>query len=247
MKKPIFLLISLLTFLFLSNVVFAIAMPVGIALNHETKECAGYWGGDEFSTYTLPNGWKDYYPNYSEHKETGKLVIKTEIGNCNISAEIEKRNNEDCCNQLGYTFVAQNIGKAKITEWGLINSLGQLACSMFFPIVILLMIIFVFLKIKTKLFIPFLERYSSKGLFIGLIIGLLSSLSFYGISTFLGCSLIYPIANLFKILSLPIFGIIHSFFNETLSSWFFLLILNLLYFGLIGWILGLLIQKIKKN
>jgi len=37
--------------------------PWGIALNHETKECAGYWGGDEYKGYPLPAGWTAYYPH----------------------------------------------------------------------------------------------------------------------------------------------------------------------------------------
>jgi len=244
MKKLIFLLISLLISVLLSDVVFSASMPWGIALNYETKECAGYWGGDEFTSYALPSGWKDYYPDYSKYEETGKLIIETEIGNCDFSIG----NEEDCCNQLGYAFVAQNIGKGKTTSWGLMEMLGSLACFIFFPIVILLVIIFIILKIKTKSFIPFLEGYPRKGLFIGFIVGLLSSLSFYSILHFSGCALIYPIANLFAVLSFPVSGITYFFFDETsLSFWFFLLILNLLYFGLIGWILGLLIQKIKKK
>ncbi len=123
-----------------------------------------------------------------------------------------------------------------------------------FPIVILLIIIFVVLKIKTKSFIPFLESCSKKGLFLGLIVGLLSSLSSYSVLHFSGCSISGSVVKLFQLFCFPIYfiidktGIVTKFFSETsLSLWFFILILNLIYFGLIGWIFGLVIQKIKKK
>jgi hypothetical protein len=74
----------------------------GIALNQETQECAGYWSGDEFTHYPLPSGWKAYYPD-----EEG--LIHTDVGVCRLPAQ-------ECCQQLGYTFVAENIGKEHKTK-----------------------------------------------------------------------------------------------------------------------------------
>ena len=250
MKKIILFLISILIFVSLIDVAFSAPMSWGVALNHETKECAGYWGGDEFTSYVLPDGWKEYYPDYSKYEETGKLVIETEIGDCDFS----KGNEDECCNQLGYTFVSQNIGKGKTTSWGLMKILGSLSCFIFFPIVILLIIIFVVLKIKTKSFIPFLESCSKKGLFIGAIIGVLCTLSYYSNLGFSGCATTHPIGILFVFLSVPLHGILHLSFNYIsfifesfalgLFSWFFI---NLLYFSLVGWIVGFIIRELRKK
>lgn len=90
------ILLSLLPLIYALVSLFAPAMW-GIALNQETQECAGYWSGDEFTHYPLPPGWKAYYPD-----EGG--FIHTDIGVCRLPAQ-------DCCQRLGYTFVAENIGK----------------------------------------------------------------------------------------------------------------------------------------
>ena len=90
--------------LFSLNLLFVNAAPEpwGIALNHKTKECAGFWAGDEFTYYGLQEGWQDYYEDY----ESGYRIIKTDIGECNFSLEDE----EVCCNELNYTFISDNIG-----------------------------------------------------------------------------------------------------------------------------------------
>jgi len=76
----------------------------GIALNHETKECAGYWGGDEHKGYPLPAGWTAYYPHE-------RNLIQTEIGVCTWDYTNDETREELCCQELGYTYVAKNIGK----------------------------------------------------------------------------------------------------------------------------------------
>ncbi len=48
-------------------------MPWGIALNHETQECGGFWAGDEYGGSTLPPGWTAYYPD-------NQGIIETDIG-----------------------------------------------------------------------------------------------------------------------------------------------------------------------
>ena len=101
------------------SVHFVQAAPAqwGIAFNHDTMECAGYWEGDEFFTYTLPHGWKDYYicdlyNTYNYSNFTGlKFDLEKTIGSFNYTEE------EFCamwpsefCTLTGYSYVSDNIG-----------------------------------------------------------------------------------------------------------------------------------------
>ncbi len=63
----------------IAPIVNAAPATEGIAINEQTKECAGYWGGDEFIQYQLPSGWKSYYPDYNEVEE-GQCIEGT--GQC---------------------------------------------------------------------------------------------------------------------------------------------------------------------
>jgi hypothetical protein len=83
-------------------------LPWGIALNHETKECAGYWGGDEYSNHPLPEGWVAYYPGRYD-------VIETEIGSCTYSAPTRAEAAENCCQELGHRYVGENIGDTRMS------------------------------------------------------------------------------------------------------------------------------------
>ena len=76
-------------------------VPRALALNHQTKQCAGFWGGDEWAHYDLPSGWKAYYPDHD--------FVQTEVGSCQLSGEW-KASVEKCCKELGYTYVSDNIG-----------------------------------------------------------------------------------------------------------------------------------------
>ena len=78
--------------------------PWGIALNYTTKQCAGYWAGDEYYRTALPAGWKAYYPDRQN-------IIQTEIGSCQWEASNWDKRAEHCCQQLEYTFVSSHIGK----------------------------------------------------------------------------------------------------------------------------------------
>lgn len=80
--------------------------PWGIALNHQTKECAGFWPGDEFVAYHLPDGWQAYFPHYDPG--TGVTTLVTELGSCDFK---RKGDEAKCCGQLGYNYVSDNIGK----------------------------------------------------------------------------------------------------------------------------------------
>ena len=102
MRKVVFLIVVLivLSYPIFLGTVFAAPAPWGIAINTQTEQCAGYWGGDEFTAYPLPAGWNDYYPDFS-----GELdQVVTPIGTCTFISE------ESCCEQLGYKYVSDNIG-----------------------------------------------------------------------------------------------------------------------------------------
>lgn len=77
--------------------------PWGIAINENTEECAAYWGGDEFNAYALPEDWTDYYPDFTEDQPT----IETPVGTCNWYEDTE----EECCEEIGYKYVSDNIGE----------------------------------------------------------------------------------------------------------------------------------------
>jgi hypothetical protein len=107
MRKNIFIISMLL--ILSAQIAQAAPAPRGLALNLEKKECAGYWAGDEFVAYRLPEGWKAYLPAYDQSggKMWGK--IKTEAGECGFQAQKE----EACCMELGLAYVSDNIGKGR--------------------------------------------------------------------------------------------------------------------------------------
>jgi hypothetical protein len=97
--------------------------PWGIALNHGTKECAGFWGGDEYGSFELPPDWVAYYPNADG-------IIETEIGSCRFTSSRQYQAAEPCCDELGYTFVDPNIGIGRTSPL-LIYALGATLCKGF--------------------------------------------------------------------------------------------------------------------
>ncbi len=115
-------------------------MPWGIALNHETRECGGFWGGDEYGGYRLPEGWVDYYPR--------RGIIETEAGRCSFpdTSGYEPPNEgraaiaEACCEELGYTYVGSPIGKGRISPlmWGPVLLIAVGACLACLVVVLLL-------------------------------------------------------------------------------------------------------------
>ncbi|MEX2017157.1 MAG: hypothetical protein WD876_01660 [Candidatus Pacearchaeota archaeon] len=110
MRKILLVLLLFGMIIALANISQAAPARWGIAINSETKECAGYWAGDEFSRYILPSGWESFYPDY----EKGS-IIETDFGECNFTRYDE----EQCCKSLGLTFVSSNIGKGGISNYGL--------------------------------------------------------------------------------------------------------------------------------
>ena len=109
MKKIIFTFAILGVAIFGASFSKAAPGPWGIALNTDTKECAGFWPGDEFVGYSLPEGWKSYIPKYNP--DTKKTSLVTDIGECDFKI----REEEKCCQELGYKFVSDNIGKDQKT------------------------------------------------------------------------------------------------------------------------------------
>jgi hypothetical protein len=109
MKKTIFAFSLFIALSFCISSSKAAPGPWSIALNTETKECAGFWPGDEFVAYDLPEGWKSFFPKYDP--ETKKTSLVTEIGECDFKI----REEEKCCQELGYKFVSDNIGKDQKT------------------------------------------------------------------------------------------------------------------------------------
>lgn len=91
-------------FLIQTTSTFAAPAIYQMAINKTTHECAGYWAGDEFVTYTLPAGWIAYPYEF----EKDGIFVKTDVGICRA---FKKR--EDCCRQIGYKFVSENIGKTQ--------------------------------------------------------------------------------------------------------------------------------------
>jgi hypothetical protein len=85
--------------------------PWGLAINTETKECAGFWAGDEFVAYKLPEGWKAYYPTYDSSSQSRWSNVQTEVGECSFQI----RKEEACCMELGYKYISDNIGKDQKT------------------------------------------------------------------------------------------------------------------------------------
>jgi hypothetical protein len=105
--------------LFCLSLVLAPA-PWGIALNHGTQECGGYWAGDEYSRSELEPGWTDYYPD-------DQGMIETDIGSCTFGSG-PSGDAERCCEELGYTYAGPSVGIARLSPL-MTLFLGGAACA----------------------------------------------------------------------------------------------------------------------
>lgn len=105
MKQAFLLLGFLVTLILLNSNTFAAPAPWGIAIKEGTNECAGYWGGDEFVAYGLPDGWTAYYPEFIDGGGYDRIVAGDK--SCHFAYGDEKA----CCEEMGYTYVSENIGK----------------------------------------------------------------------------------------------------------------------------------------
>lgn len=115
MRKLVFFTILVSTSLIAST--YFAPMPWEFALNYEKKQCAGFWGGDEFVTFELPSGWVSFEWQYSDDF----YFVNTDIGTCHVPTEGEGdvSDEEACCKQLGYSFLSDNIGVKIITPFNL--------------------------------------------------------------------------------------------------------------------------------
>ena len=101
-KVEICLVASFFLFLFFNGISFGAPAMRGIAINEATKECGGYWGGDEYKQYSLPSGWTAYYPV----EESGSYFFT--IGDKKIE-DVGKTNIINC-ERIGYKYVGENVG-----------------------------------------------------------------------------------------------------------------------------------------
>lgn len=138
------LFISVLLFAILANFVFAAPLPWGIAIKKDTKECAGYWPGDEYSSYKLPPGWEAYFP-ITNH------TVTTKFGSCEefykSVSDPTRDDDEKCCKKLGLTFVSQNIGESR-GIWHYLISSADTPIFIFLLIVLFFVIKYVFKRLR---------------------------------------------------------------------------------------------------
>lgn len=106
--KSIFLVLFLFLGFFIVNFSKAAPAPWGIALNQETRQCAGYWAGDEFTHYALPEGWQDYY--FDNELREGLVV-----DDCLQISDSGDYDYKNCCDKMNYEYVADNIGEGLAT------------------------------------------------------------------------------------------------------------------------------------
>ncbi len=102
MTKQLLLFLSLA--LAFSVLVCAAPMQWGIAINEKTKECAGYWGGDEFVDYKLPysEGWVSYFPGAYDEAQTPYGACRIPRTGFNELSE-ELKFLTSCCMRFGLT------------------------------------------------------------------------------------------------------------------------------------------------
>ena len=97
-KTTLILLVFLLLLSF-SKICSATMAASGPALNEKTKQCGGFYGGDEKKLYDIPEGWKVDFENED---------VRKKFEQCGwYSGE---RNLKECCEQLNYNFIEGNIG-----------------------------------------------------------------------------------------------------------------------------------------
>ena len=80
-------------------------LPPQIAINPDTKECGNYWGGDEYADYHLSPPWKII--SYGTPVQIGTGVYQW-TGSISTTSSVES-----FCNQIGYTYVAGNLGQLR--------------------------------------------------------------------------------------------------------------------------------------
>lgn len=108
-QKKYLIIVTLALFLFnvlIVGTVLSRAMSETLALNEQTKQCARFWPGDEYSQYKLPSGWQAYYPNVDDYF----YEVRTSFGDCIFkdSNTYTAENLQKCGQSLGFEFVDYN-------------------------------------------------------------------------------------------------------------------------------------------
>ncbi len=118
---PMKLVLFALTCLLLIAAISPAPLPYYLAINYATKQCAVYWGGDEYVTYDLPPNWSIFQPQVSN----GYLSVETAAGACRVAkaglSSVIDGFAQACCAQLGYTYVPDNIGIYRLTPDNIAN------------------------------------------------------------------------------------------------------------------------------
>jgi hypothetical protein len=131
--------------------VMAFVLAPGIMLfviNHEQKQCALMWVGDESVRYQPPEPWQVAGPDKNG-------LFQTQLGSCNLKkvdhGEIDY---EECCQKIGYSFIGTIEGVVSYRNYGLyigfyIFLLFDFIYTYWLPIAIFLVIVY-FLKKRFK-------------------------------------------------------------------------------------------------
>jgi hypothetical protein len=109
----------------LSAMAFLLApAPYMFVLNHEQKQCAQFWPGDEYVYYRLPEPWQEAGPDSNG-------LIQTPFGSCNLhKVDDGTISYETCCQKLGYTYISEIKGIVEKRDYGLI--FGQIISYIIF-------------------------------------------------------------------------------------------------------------------
>jgi hypothetical protein len=123
-RKFLWVLLASLS-VFLMAFLLAPALPFFV-LNHEQKQCAFVYGGDEYVYYGPPEPWQQ-----AESDKNG--MIHTQYGSCNLNEVnfANQQNAEACCQKLGYTFIGTIEGVVEKRDYGLI--FGQIISYLGIP------------------------------------------------------------------------------------------------------------------
>ena len=108
MKKPIILLISLLTLVSTLN---AEPLRWGVIINAEEKLCSNYWEGDECIVYTPDAGWIAHFPSYDSTSK--KSYIRYSDKKCVFG----EANVKKTCECLGFNFKKDTGAVSKKTDF----------------------------------------------------------------------------------------------------------------------------------
>lgn len=122
---------------------------VYFAINYQTKECGTYQEGNEYGGYVLPQEWETF-PIYESK-------IETQVGTCYGEKngpeghEYYSYDLQQCCEDLGFTFLSGDIGKLKgMRYWTPVTLLAL--CWLYWPVFLIiaagLLLIFVVNKVR---------------------------------------------------------------------------------------------------